>query len=252
MAYHIFPPTQTSSHWIFAFYGFGQKAEVYNQLVSRYNTKIGFVIMDLPYQDYEKAETKTDFLHALSQIIKDNNITKITGLSYSMGSRYNLILAELIPMLLDKIILIAPDGIKINFWNRFVTTTFLGKVLFRYFMHHPKRYTQLLNLLHVLKILPRNLYLFSKMHTRNSHNSIRVFNAWMNMKNMIPDLAVIKETQQKYSFSILAFYGKYDFVINQKSMAVLKKEIPNAEIKVLEKGHNLLDDELFADIARYL
>lgn len=252
MTYHIYPPKQATDHWIFAFYGFGQEAEVYSPLIDRINERYGFVIIDLPYQTFEKADTKTDFLTTLIHIINENEIKKLSGISYSMGSRYNLILAELIPKLINKLILIAPDGIQINFWNQLATSSIVGKPLFKYLMHHPTLYSRLLFFLYRINILPRNIFLFSKMHTRDVTHSERVYNTWMNMKNMIPNLPKIKAAQEKYCIQIIAIYGKYDFVINQKSMKKLSKEIPKAEIKVIEKGHKLLDDELFDDIARYL
>ncbi|MBK8146512.1 MAG: alpha/beta hydrolase [Bacteroidetes bacterium] len=197
MTYHTYPPKQASDHWILAFYGFGQEAQVYSKMIERTNERFGFVVVDLPYQEFEKAETKTDFLTTLTHIINENKIKKLSGISYSMGSRYNLILAELIPNLLDKLILIAPDGIHINFWNQLATSSLLGKPLFKYLMHHPEQYTQLLNILYWLHFLPRNIFLFSKMHTRDVMHSKKVYNTWMNMKNMIPNLQKIKAAQEK-------------------------------------------------------
>lgn len=252
MTYHIFPDSQAHKHWIFAFYGFGQQAGVFNTLAEMCSGRYGFAVIDLPYETFSSDHTKTSFIEAIHSIMKENGIERITGISYSMGSRYNLILTELISSYIDKIILIAPDGVHINFWNRVATSTMPGHFLFRYFMTHPAVYLKLLHFFYKVKLLPLPLYAFSKWHVRNNESCSKVYNTWMNMKTMIPDLKKINIEVQQFSIPVIAFFGKDDFVISRKCMLKLKENIPTADIKHVEKGHNLLDDNLFHDIAAYL
>ncbi len=252
MTYHIFPSSQEHKHWIFAFYGFGQQAGVFNNLTAICCDRYGFVVIDLPYETLNSPHTKNAFIEDIHLMMKKYGIEKITGISYSMGSRYNLVLAELIPSCTDKIILVAPDGVQINFWNRVATSTSAGHFLFKYFMTHPSVYLKLLHFLYKVRLLPLPLYAFSKWHVRSHESCHKVYNTWMNMKRMIPDLKEINRHVQQYSIPLIAFFGKDDFVISHKHMRRLKENIPSADIKLVEKGHNLLDDNLFHDIAAYL
>lgn len=252
MTYHIYPNSKKYSHWVFAFYGFGQQANVFDYLAERCSNICGFIVIDLPYEVYTTSKTKFTFIEEMKLIMQKNQITSITGISYSIGSRYNLVLAELLSPYLKKLILIAPDGVAKNIWNKIATSTIFGHQIFKYLMFHPQTYLVLLKVLNKLFLLPRNLYLFTKLHVRNKETAARVYYCWMNMKYMQPDLQKINLEQQKYSFPIIGIFGKDDFVIKQKSSTILKKEIPAVELKIVEKGHKLLDEELFDDIATYL
>jgi pimeloyl-ACP methyl ester carboxylesterase len=252
MTYHIYPNSKKNTHWVFAFYGFGQQANVFDYLAESCSDTCGFMVFDLPYQACKTPQTKIAFIEEMKALMHTHQIESITGISYSIGSRYNLVLAELLSPYLKKIILIAPDGVANNIWNKIATSTIFGHQIFKYLMFHPQTYLVLLKVLNKLFLLPRNLYLFTKLHVRNKETATRVYNCWMNMKHMQPDLQKINLEQQKYSFPIIGIFGKYDFVIKQKSSTILKKEIPAAELKIVEKGHKLLDEELFDDIATYL
>lgn len=252
MTFHIYPSAARHSHWIFAFYGFGQQAKVFDRLAQSCSDKYGFVIIDLPYEELNEIPGKKAFSMEIGSFIESNHIRQITGVSYSMGCRYNLLLAELLPEYVKKIILLAPDGILINRWYRLATSGFIGKHLFKYLMQHPALYLKILQGLYRARLLPANLFGFIKWHVRNRVNSMKVYHAWMNMKNMIPDLQQINRHQRQYSILLFAFFGRHDFVINEKVMQKLSKEIPAAEIILIEKDHNLLDDSLFQHLAAYL
>ncbi|MCC7029128.1 MAG: alpha/beta fold hydrolase [Chitinophagaceae bacterium] len=252
MTWKISPTSHLHRHWIFAFYGFGQQAAVFAKMQELSGDQYGFIVIDLPYAPLPEIPGKQDFLKEMQQIIQTYNIHQITGLSYSIGSRYNLLLAELFPDKVQKIILVAPDGITINPWNYLATSTLAGRAIFRYLMSHPLLYQQILLFLFKCGFLPIHLFAFIKWHVRNHINADKVYHTWINMKNMVPSLQLICRKQSHHQADFIAFFGKKDFIIGEQVSRKLKKELPQTKIIMTEKDHNLLDEQLFHHIASYL
>ena len=252
MTFHISPHSYQHKQWIFAFYGFGQHALVFDYFIQLTKKNYGCIVIDLPYHEACNEKTKEAFADKIKEIIQQNHIEKIIGISYSMGSKYNLVLAEDLAMYIDKIILIAPDGIKINFWAKLATSTIAGNFLFKFLMSHLHIYIKIITILYSSKLLSKTMYSFVKWHVRNKESAMNVYHSWTNMKNIVPDLKAINANQKKYQFDILAYFGKFDEVIHQNIAKKLVKEIPNTKIIELEKTHKLLDDNLFNHIASSL
>ena len=244
--------SQNAEKWIIAFYGYGQQAEVFAPLAEKLKGKYNLLVIDLPLDLQEAAIEKKAFIAFLDELTTLHQINKISGLSYSMGSRFNLVMAEYRPDLIDKLILVAPDGIRMRLWNRFSTSTILGNRIFRHLVVSKNAYANCIRFLYRLKLMPKSMYAFSKWHMRDPECRNKVYNAWMNMKKMIPDLGTIRKNQASYSFDIIAFFGVSDSIINHACRKKLARHIPSAKIVTLNKGHNLLDEELFDTIAELL
>ncbi len=244
--------SRQAKQWVIAFHGYGQQASVFEPLAKMIDTKYNFMVIELPIESYAKAIQKMDFRNYIETLLKEYNIEKMTAISYSMGSRFNLCIAELLPQRLQKIITVAPDGVRMRIWNRFSTNTGLGRLLFRYFVRNKNAYQNLLSILYKIKFMPSSLYAFSKWHMRDTHTRTKVYNAWMNMKNLIPNLKVVEQNIRQYQIPIMAYFGKDDQVIDRACMKKMKKYIPSATIIEMDKGHNLLDKDLFKNIAAQL
>lgn len=252
LPFTIYPGSAQKTHWIFAFCGYGQPAYTFEPLAQLCRPRYGFIVFELPGGPESLSFTKEDLAAQLEQILKKEGIEKITGISYSAGCRYNLLLAEFFAEKIKHLFLVAPDGIKINLWNRLSTSTIVGQQLFKYLMTHPRTYLKLLQLIYGMRLVSKSVYAFAKWHTRNKENSIKVYHTWMNMKYMLPDLEKINTHKIKFDFPLYAYFGMTDEVIGGSVLRRLKNKIPSAIIVELNKGHNLLDDNLFHDIASLL
>jgi poly(3-hydroxyalkanoate) synthetase len=96
------------------------------------------------------------------------------------------------------------------------------------------------------------MYAFSKWHMRDIENRNRVYNIWMNMKLLSPDLKRINQNMRQNNFKMTAYFGEQDHVIRKESIKKLRRTIPTAKVVIINKGHNLLDEHLFVDIAQHL
>ena len=239
--------SQESTQWIIAFYGYGQDAAVYKDLGKKLSASYNLLVINLPYDAKECSIEKVHFINYIEELCTQYNIQQFIGLSYSIGSRFNLIIAECLPQRLKQLILIAPDGVQISLWNRFATS-FMGKYLFRLFVKHNNIYMRLLTITYRVHIIDKSMYAFSKWHMRDEMNRQKVYHVWMNTRKLIPNLSIISNQQKKYGFNIIAFFGKHDKIIYASRHLHLRKKIPTAKIMLLNKNHQMLDNELFDQI----
>jgi len=244
--------SEGGSEWIFAFYGYGQQASVFRPLSAKLEGRYNLLVIDLPYEELPQAISKSSFTSFLQGLIQKYGIQKITGISYSMGSRFNLVMAECLPAIVSKLILVAPDGVRIRLWTKLATKTWIGKKVFQYFVQSENAYLNIVTMLYRLKLMPSSIFAFTKWHMRDKLNRFKVYHSWMNMRKLNPDLKLINQHVLHYHFHLIAYFGKEDKVINQDCLKRLAAKIPSAKIVQLNKGHSLLDKELFEVIARQL
>lgn len=244
--------TEGAGEWIFAFYGYGQQSSVFRPLAAKLEGKYNVLVIDLPYEELPQAIRKNEFANFLQDLFKKFRIQKVTGISYSMGSRFNLVMAECLPSIMSKIILVAPDGVRIRLWTKLATRTWAGSMVFRYLVESEHAYLNIVTLLYRLKLMPSSMFAFTKWHMRDKPNRLKVYHSWMNMRKLVPDLELINRNAREHHLDLIAYFGKEDKVINEYCMNRLSAKIPSAKIVQLNKGHSLLDKELFHDIAKLL
>lgn len=238
--------------WLIAFYGYGQAPLVYQNLFAKLKDTHNILVIDNPTQDYSEDITPEDFKNYLDKVLRKEQVEKFDSISYSMGSRFNLYLPIYYPTQLNKIILIAPDGIKINFWNRIAVHTWLGQSLFKFFVEKDEVYVGLLSLLYKLRILNKALYAFSKWNMRNKVQRTHVYNAWMNMRCIEPDLKIVRQAIRKHNIKLNSFFGKNDAVIPLKNYKKCKKAFPEGNHILIEGEHDFMNNDFFTLITEEL
>lgn len=126
----------------------------------------------------------------------------------------------------------------------FVTRTTLGNRLFKYVTYKPQLFFRLLTLVRKLGTLNESVYKFAFYSMDKLDKRLLVYNVWTCMRRMLPDLKKCKRALAQYNIRTLLIYGKYDRII---PAAVGQRFVDNTfpgEILVLERGHQLISEEL--------
>lgn len=236
--------------WLVAFYGYGQSASVYKKLYALIQDSYNVLIVDNPMHDYEFDIYPEDFANYLNETLAQLGVEEFIGLSYSMGSRLNLYLPEFFPSRLKKIILIAPDGIATNFWNRAAVGTPWGRKLFYIFTKPGNLYLNTLLFFHKIGIVNKSLYAFSKWNMRDEQRRKNVYNAWMNMRLMRPDLHKVNAQIEKHNIPMLSFFGNHDPVITTSIQQKCAESFPSGKHIIVNSDHNILTPIFFNQLAQ--
>src|SRR5690242_8106364 len=113
------------------FHGYGEDATSFAFLEKLAGDQYSFYAIDLPFHGQTIWKEDLNFTHTdLQQIIHDlllsNNINlqtdaakpnrKMVLMGFSLGGRVALSLYQAWPQLTERLLLMAPDGLKVNFW----------------------------------------------------------------------------------------------------------------------------------------
>ena len=235
-------------------HGFGESAMHFLPLVKQLGSRFTIVALDMPRHGQTEWKEERPFAPAdlkalVTALLQQENKQQFSLLGYSMGGRLALsLLIEMAPQI-RRLILMAPDGIKNNPWHYFVTQTGVGNRLFKHVTYHPNFLFRLMKVARNLGGLNESVYKFA-FHSRDTLDKrLKVYNVWTDMRRMQPSLRRCKELLKQYHIPTLLIYGKYDRIIP----AVLGPRLVDGsfagEIVVVEKGHQLMSEELGALIA---
>jgi pimeloyl-ACP methyl ester carboxylesterase len=230
-------------------HGFGESTLPFSRLVPTLGEIFTIVALDLPlhgktqWQENRPFE-KEDLRAIISLLLQAQKKSGFSLLGYSMGGRLALCLTEMMAPQIRELILLAADGLRDNPWHHFVTQTRIGHRLFKHITYHPGFYFWLLNTGNKLKLINNSLHRFAN----NSMNTLQkrelVLNVWTIMAHMMPDRKRIKQLLAQYHIHTLLIFGKYDRVIpSSLGIRFMDGSFP-CEMMVLDKGHQLLTEDL--------
>jgi pimeloyl-ACP methyl ester carboxylesterase len=176
----------------------------------------------------------------LEQFFKEKNIEKFSLMAFSMGGKFALATLEKYPHRLEELILIAPDGIKTNFWYSLATYPSFFRRIFRNMVANPTFYFNLVELLKRLKLVDKGVIRFSETQMQTREQRRRVFYSWTVFRKLSFDLNYLVALLNRYSVTLTVFLGRYDKIVEPHSILPFASRVTRNYIHILESGHTKL------------
>lgn len=180
----------------------------------------------------------------ISKRLSTNKKSKIVLLGYSMGSRVALTLFEKFPDKFSKVIVLAPDGLKMGAFYQFVVNTRLGKYCWRMIDKNPKTNRWLIDALRSMKLITKHQHNFGIYHTESAEIRKRVEYGWAGHKLFWPEIKGLAKTINENITSekkIYFIFGRRDKIIPlswSKSLRdVLSKSTKGVYFLEVSSGH---------------
>ncbi|HTN18192.1 MAG TPA: alpha/beta hydrolase [Chitinophagaceae bacterium] len=240
---------------VLAFHGYGNDASLFSFLDQEGYTILSF---DLPFQGKSDAEPgccleNQDLVALTRQVMKEYGVSKIGLLGFSLGARVCLCITEQLPEAVGNIVLIAPDGIRHNYFYRFFTGTKPGNFLFRSFVRTGDTYLKLFSLLHRLRLLNHYKYRFALQYIRTDASRKLLYNIWMATRKLNARLSRVKREVAARHIPVHILMGEEDSVIPLRNAKIFKGKNEQIHIHVFQRGHNLLQfEEVKGTVAAWL
>jgi pimeloyl-ACP methyl ester carboxylesterase len=236
---------------VICFHGYGELGSHFGFLAAKAGGDFTFLAMDLPFHGKTAWREARDLdAHDLELIIEQtlqsSELRRFAGsrailLGFSMGGRVALSLYQLSPHRYKKMVLLASDGLKVNFWYWLATQTALGNSLFAFTLRHPGWFLWLLKIGNRLVLVNASIFKFVLYYIGDKTARDLLYSRWTVLRNLKPDIKTIRDASKRYGTLIRLIYGKYDRIIIPKRGQRLRKGIENVcSIKVIESGHQLL------------
>jgi pimeloyl-ACP methyl ester carboxylesterase len=242
---------------LLAFHGYGDDASIFSPFLEHLTKDYTILSFDLPHHGNSKWTDNTKFsqkdlvelVNALSATYK---VEKISLLGHSMGSRVCLAILEFMPAAIDKVALIAADGLSINLYYYFLTRTFIGKKLFKKMMEQPGFFFSVVNWLNKKNLVnaSRHKFVMNFMHSETGRNLL--LQVWPGMSDIIPSPTKLKRLIRQYNIPVSIFMGANDRITPPHLGKNFKSGLDTVQLHILEKGHRVFDHENAAQIAQSL
>lgn len=240
---------------VLAFHGYGNDASLFSFLNDDDYTILSF---DLPFQGKSDAVPgcclgKEDLVLLTRQVMEEYNVSKIGLLGFSLGARVCLCITEQLPKAVSNMVLIAPDGIRHNYFYRFFTGTKVGHSLFKSFIRSGDTYLKLFSVLHSLYLLNRYKYRFALQYIRTDTSRRLLYDIWMATRKLNARLTQVKQEIKARHIPVHILMGERDSVIPLRNARVFKGRNEQIHIHVFQRGHNLLQfEEVKGTVAAWL
>jgi pimeloyl-ACP methyl ester carboxylesterase len=245
---------------VLCFHGYGEDAETYLFLDKYAGNQFTFYSIDLPFHGKTEWREDLNFKHKdlltiVEEILKpkdqkqETSNQQLTLLGYSLGGRVALSLCQAMPDKIEKLVLLAPDGLKLNFWYWLTTQTWLGNRFFHFTMKHPGWFFGFLKLLNKLKLVNASVFKFVNFYIGKAELRKLLYARWTTLRKLKPDSKLIKSFARKNNIQFRLVYGMYDRIILSSVGERFKTGVEEqCKISIIHSGHQLLHEKHIKEI----
>ncbi len=231
---------------VICFHGYGEEAGAFAFLEKAAGDRFSFFAFDLPF--HGKTEWNEDIPFSTGELLEivacEKYDKKPFLMGFSLGGRVALSLYETAPEKFCKLILLAPDGLKMNFWYWFSTQTLMGRKTFSFTMKHPGWFFGFLKLMNKLKLVNASVFKFVKYYIDNEEMRMLLYKRWIGLRKIKPNLKKIKKAVKEKQTPIRLVYGQHDRIILPVVGERFRKGIEdNCTITIIAAGHQVLHEK---------
>lgn len=231
------------SIYLLLFHGFGQDHKAFQSWLAALELDYTLYAFDLYFHGKSKwnsRETleKADWKNVMELFIRQEKLTTFQVTGFSMGGKFALATLELFPERIEKIYLLAPDGIKTSFWYSLATYPIATRYFFKSMILHPSRLHSLAKLLRAFRLVDNGLLRFAEHQMNTEAKRRQVYYTWVYFRHLKFDLDKIASVLNQKEIPFTLIVGKFDKVIQPKNMEGFLSKIRIKKFKVLEAGHN--------------
>lgn len=242
---------------LLCFHGYANSASLFIGLTPYLAQDFTIISIDLPYHGLTKWQQSTlfhkhDLITLVRYFIDTFAVNKVALAGYSMGGRVCLTITELLPELIDRVLLIASDGLVFNPLYFFVTKTFVGRSIFRRFLSNPARYMKLVGWMRQRDWIDASRYKFAMHYLDTASDRSFLLNVWTCMSLIVPKMSHLKSVIQANNIPVFVFMGSYDRVIPVKNAQRFVDGLSSAKLFIVEKGHRVFDNDTLPQMANCL
>jgi pimeloyl-ACP methyl ester carboxylesterase len=245
------------SRILIAFHGYGIDSAMFEPFGRFLQQQYTILAFDLPYHGESNWKshallTKKKLANIVATVCATCNVEKISLMGYSIGGRIALAALETAPSQIDNVVLIAPDGLELNYFHYFATRNVIGKQIFRHMLSKPGIYLKVIDGLKKTGLLggARHRFVTQSVHTHA--NRMFLLNVWTCFSELVTSPSEIRKIINQYHIPVFIFMGAHDRIIPPSKAQKFKTGMNTVKLCILEKGHHILDEENTGLIAREL
>lgn len=254
-----FKKTGKGSKCLLLFHGFGQDHTAFLKLTEELTEEYTLYNFDLyfhgqsEWRDDERVLEKKVWKEIMNTFLNEQQIEKFSIVGFSLGGKFALATLEAFPEKIEKLFLIAPDGIKTSFWYSLATYPLLFRRIFRSMIIYPQRFFAVAEVMRSFGLMDMGLLRFAEHQMNTEVKRNRVYNTWIVLRHFKFNMKAMAVLINHYQLSLTLVVGKYDKVIRYRNMTSFLRDVNHYQLEIIEAGHQqLLQMDTFRSIIRIL
>lgn len=249
------------------FHGYGEDSASFSFFAKYAGNQYTFYSIDLPFHGKTEWKeglifTAKDLLLILEEILRPDPPEpacrtgrpgtpdpKLSLIGFSLGGRIALSLYQAIPEKIEKMVLLAPDGLKMNFWYWLSTQTWLGNKFFAFTLKHPGWFFGFLKILNKLKLVNASIFKFVNYYIGDKEVRRLLYARWTTLRKLKPRLKKIKSLVNNNKTPVRLIYGMHDRIILSSVGEKFRKGIEDyCTLSIIHSGHQVLHEKHVREI----
>jgi pimeloyl-ACP methyl ester carboxylesterase len=231
-----------STH-LLLFHGFGQHSHVFQPWNEHLQENFTIYSFDLFFHGKstwtsDTALEKADWKNVIADFLKQEGIEQFTVGGFSLGGKFAMVTLECFPEKVNKLFLLAPDGIKTSAWYSLATYPIATRSLFKSMIEKPERFFTLIKIARKLNLVDKGIVRFVENQMNTKEKREQVYLTWVFFRHIKVELDGLSLVINKKGIPVTMIVGKFDKVIVAENMKLLLDKLDNKELFVLEAGHN--------------
>lgn len=226
------------------FHGYGQQGKVFEENSRLLREEYTCYLFDLFFHGEsawglgENVLSKAYWNELLLAFLQEHNIGKFSLAGFSLGGRFVFASINAAPNRIEKVFLLAPDGVKTNFWYNLATYPIAFRKLFKSMVLHPSRFYTIARFIYTIGLVDKGLIRFAESQMRTAVMRSRVYYSWVVFRALKFDMKEMALLIHKNKIKTTLVIGRFDKVITRKNMQKLLQYLPDCKLEILETGHN--------------
>jgi pimeloyl-ACP methyl ester carboxylesterase len=233
-------------------HGFGNTASIFEPIATAFSDDYTTVSIDLPGHGLTKWKNtyfeKKDLMAIIESIKTEFKVEQFTLMGFSLGGRLSLNITDLQPNWIDKLILLAPDGLEKHFWYHAATRNPLGKFIFKKMMQNPDAWIKPVEKLRKWNIIDASRFKFIKANLTDEKIRHQLSYVWPVTSRLVVNIQLVKWNIKKYKVETHLFMGSHDRIFPPLQGERFIKGLKTATLHVLNEGHNLINGRLVSEL----
>ncbi|MET0635496.1 MAG: alpha/beta hydrolase [Chitinophagaceae bacterium] len=236
------------------FHGYGELGDHFRLLDRNEASDFSFYCIDLPHHGRtiwkeENAFLIEDLLEIRQAVVEKHLLEfahlglsgKYSLIGYSLGGRVALRLFQADPKKVERLILLAPDGLNFSFWYWFATSTKLGNRIFHYTMHHSLWFLKFLRQVKKLKLVNKSRVKFITDYVEHPNSRRLIYHRWRTLRRLHPSGAAIRRKIRENQTATRLLHGRFDRIIKPATgRSFIRSISPHGTFTELPCGHQVL------------
>ncbi len=241
---------------LIALHGYGDRADVFLSLKTALENDYSVYAIDLPFHGETRWDarsfSRTDLENLFEIMLKKERKARFELMGFSYGGRLILSSLDAVVGKVNKIYLVAPDGLHShNMFSASKAPLWLRRFFQRWFSNSGVLIA-LANVFNKTGLLNDHNAHFVRNNLATTKRRERLFNTWVSLSDFKVDQGKAKKILKKYAIPVELYFGKYDKIVPPSAGEKFCKGMPTVRLHLLDAGHLLLNEKLNDLIASQL